>query len=223
MADQATAPKPRPVRRQTTTKWGDREQRRTDILDAARAHITEHGYLSLNMRDLAANAGISPATLYAYFATKEVLFATLYVEAIRAYTAQLRDALPAAPDLEAMLVALIEHYLELYRTFGQHFTLWSTIRNDPDASTPFPKDLIAELRAVTLESNRFVMETVRATARRDGRKVVDERMVPAFLWTSLNGVADHFTSERRALDPFPPAQFIRFAAERLAVAITAPR
>src|SRR5262249_35355569 len=63
----------RPVRRTTTTKWGDREQRRADILDAARAHIASAGYLSLNMRDLAANAGVSPGTLYSSFPTKEAL------------------------------------------------------------------------------------------------------------------------------------------------------
>ena len=51
------------VQRGVATKWGDREQRRIDILDAARALIADRGYLALNMRDLAAGAGVSPATL----------------------------------------------------------------------------------------------------------------------------------------------------------------
>jgi hypothetical protein len=34
------------VQKSTTTKWGDREQRRIDILDAARALIAERGYLA---------------------------------------------------------------------------------------------------------------------------------------------------------------------------------
>jgi AcrR family transcriptional regulator len=215
------APRHRPARRRTTTKWGDRERRRADILDAARAHITEHGYLSLNMRDLAANAGVSPATLYSYFATKEVIFATLYVEAIRAYTGLLRDALADATDLETVLTTLLEHYLELYRTFGRHFTLWSAMRHAPGAaSPPFPKELMVDLREATLESNDLVMASVRAAAARAGRRVIDEALVPAFLWTSLNGIADHFTSERRALDPFPPERLIRFSAQRISVAIT---
>ena len=49
---------------------------------------------------------------------------------------------------------------------------------------------------------------------------MDDSFVPAFLWSALNGLADHFTSERRTLDPFPPEQLLRFAAQRLAVAIT---
>jgi AcrR family transcriptional regulator len=215
--------KPRPARRQTGTRWGDREQRRIDILDAARSHVTEHGYLSLNMRDLAADAGVSAGTLYSYFANKEELFATLYAEAIRAYTEQLRAAFGAGDALERALVTLIEHFLELYRTFGRHFTTWSAMRHDTDAvDAPFPRELIIELRAATLESNKLVMDTVRAAATRDGKRIVDERMVPAFLWTSLTGLADHLTSERQRLDLFPPEELIHFSAQRWAVAITQP-
>ncbi|HTD50691.1 MAG TPA: helix-turn-helix domain-containing protein, partial [Acidimicrobiia bacterium] len=57
----------------TKTKWGDRERRRADILGAARDRIATAGYLASSMRDIAADAGVSPATLYAYFATKEAL------------------------------------------------------------------------------------------------------------------------------------------------------
>ncbi|MCU1426107.1 MAG: TetR/AcrR family transcriptional regulator [Actinomycetia bacterium] len=204
------------------TKWGDREQRRIDILDAARARITTDGYLSLNMRDLAAAAGVSPATLYSYFATKEELFATLYAEAIRAHTEILRPIVAEAHDLPTLLELVIEEYVELYRSFGRHFTLWSTMRHDVDAdAAPFPKALIIELRTATVENNRLLMQSIRDAASRTGRRVVDEQLVPSFLWSALNGLADHFTTERRSLDGFPPERLLEFAAQRLAVAITA--
>jgi hypothetical protein len=47
-------------------------------------------------------------------------------------------------------------------------------------------------------------------------------MVPSFLWSALTGLSDHVTSERRALDGYPAEQLVRFAAERLALAITDP-
>jgi AcrR family transcriptional regulator len=204
------------------TKWGDREQRRIDILDAARARITTDGYLSLNMRDLAAAAGVSPATLYSYFATKEELFATLYAEAIRAHTEILRPIVAQGHDLTKLLELVIEEYVELYRSFGRHFTLWSTMRHDIDAdAAPFPKALIIELRTATVENNRLLMQSIRDAAAREGRHVVDEQLVPSFLWSALNGLADHFTTERRSLDGFPPERLLAFAAKRLAVAITA--
>ena len=75
--------------RSSKTRWGDREGRRRDILDAAREQMAEGGYLALNMRDLARRASVSPGTLYQYFSTKEEIFATLYAEAIEAHNAQL--------------------------------------------------------------------------------------------------------------------------------------
>lgn len=207
----------RPTRRPTTTKWGDREQRRIDILDAARTRIAESGYVSLNMRDLAAAAGISPATLYSYFATKEELFATLYAAAIRTHTETFRPVAEADLGLEALLVRVIEHHLELYRTYSRHFSLWSELRM-PDS---FPKELILDLRTVTKEHNHLLMQAIRDAAAREGREIVDERLVPSFLWSVLNGLGDHFTSERRALDRFPAKRLVTFSAQRVAIAITA--
>jgi hypothetical protein len=81
---------------------------------------------------------------------------------------------------------------------------------------------VAELRAATVEHNRLLMDSVRAAAARDGRRLVDERVVPSFLWCVLNGVADHFASERRSLDRYPASTLIEFSARRLAVAISEP-
>jgi AcrR family transcriptional regulator len=215
-------PARRPARRRrTATKWGDREQRRIDILDAARARIAEGGYVSLNMRDLAAEAGISPGTLYSYFATKEELFATLYAEAIRHHTEDFQPVAAAGHDLATLLTSVIERHLDLYRAYGRYFTLWSAMRHDSQAQSPRVRpELVAELRTVTIEHNRLLMESIRDAAQRDRRRVVDERLVPSFLWSALNGLADHLTSERRSLDPFPARELIEFSARRLAVAIT---
>src|SRR3954470_10295788 len=117
-APAATAdPSPASPTGRPPTKWGDREQRRVDILDAARERIEGGSYLALNMRDLAAAAGLSPATLYSYFATKEELFVTLYVEAIRRHTADIRPGCEEATDLVGLLEHVLRDYLELYRSY----------------------------------------------------------------------------------------------------------
>jgi AcrR family transcriptional regulator len=206
-----------------TTKWGDREQRRLDILDSARTRIATDGYLSLSMRDLAAGAGVSPATFYSYFATKEELFATLYAEAIQAHTEWYRTVVAQDLHLAPLLAESIRGYLDLYRTYGRHFTLWSAMRHDADPEVaPVPKELIVELRTATVEHNRVQRDALAAAAARDERRIVDERLVPSFLWSCVNGLADHVTSERGLLDPFPADELITFAAARLAAAITEP-
>ncbi len=211
------------IDRRAPTRWGDREQRRADILDAGRTLIAERGYLALNMRDLAAAAGVSPATLYSYFATKEALFATLYAEAIRAHTAAFRPVAAAGHDLPTLLAEAIEAHTRLYRSYGRHFTLWSAMRHDEAADAArVPRELVAELRDATVEHNRLFMDAVRAAAHRSGRRLVDDRRVPSFLWSTLNGLADHVTSERRTIDPFPARALLEFSAARLADAISEP-
>ena len=209
--------------RRPPTKWGDREQRRIDILEAAHTCIVKQGYLALNMRDLAADAGISPATLYSYFASKETLFATLYVEAIREHTRRLEPVAQAGHDLVTLLRKVLESHLELYRTYGRHFTLWSAMRSEEvSAARRVPRELIEDLRAATLTQARLQIDAIRAAAEREGRRIADDRLVPSFLWSAMTGLADHVTSERRALDPYPAEQLFDFAAQRLALAITDP-
>src|SRR5689334_21205304 len=103
----------RPKARAPKTKWGDREGRRRDILAAARVQMADGGYLALNMRDIARGAGVSPGTLYSYFATKEEIFATLYAEAIEEHNERIEPICAEATDLVALLTELASAYLEL--------------------------------------------------------------------------------------------------------------
>ncbi len=204
------------------TRWGDREQRRIDILDAARALIEGEGYVSLNMRALAADAGISPATLYSYFATKEELFATLYAQAIRSYTADFEGIVADDPGIHRLLERLVDRYVELYRCYGRHYGTWSLIRRDPDAQLTIAREVLIELRDATVAHNRVQMPAIVAAAERDARRLRDPEVAPSVLWAFLSGIADHVTTERGNLDPYSHEHFIAGAVDALVAALTEP-
>ena len=217
--------RPRSPASRPPTRWGDRSQRRVDILDAARERIIDAGYLALNMRDVAAGAGVSPATLYSYFATKEELFATLFAQAIRAHTEDIRPACETAGDLHELLRSVITAYAELYRQYGRHFTLWAALLADAGAgsrSSPFPVELIADLREASAAYSQLVMTALGRAASVEGRRIVPGPMTTTMVWCAVNGLVDHLTSDRRALDPFTADELIAFTAGRLAAAITEP-
>lgn len=65
-------------------------RRREDILAAARKLITERGYDGVTMRDLAAESGVAPKTLYHQFENKENLLRTAVEERHR-YIYQMID------------------------------------------------------------------------------------------------------------------------------------
>ena len=116
--DGTTAPK---------TKWGDREGRRRDILDAG-AGPDGAGWLPrANMREIARGAGVSPGTLYQYFSTKEEIFATLYAEAITAHNERIDADLRGRPRPRGVPRRVALAYLDLYAAYGRYFTMWRAV------------------------------------------------------------------------------------------------
>ncbi|HEX8803916.1 MAG TPA: helix-turn-helix domain-containing protein [Acidimicrobiales bacterium] len=206
------------------TRWGDREGRRRDILDAARDQIAARGYLGLNMRDVASRAGVSAGTLYSYFATKEEIFATLYAEAVEAYSARIAPLCDTAPDLETFLVELTTSYLDIHGTYGRHFSLWAALAAEgadgEPRDGPLPADLTRALRRATIRQGELVAGALRRLV--PGSPTPDERRQRlAFLWCVQNGLADHLHSERHLLSRVEAGDLIAFACRTMAVGLGA--
>jgi AcrR family transcriptional regulator len=205
------------------TRWGDRTARRLDILDAARRQIRTGGYLALNMRDIASGAGVSPATLYSYFATKEEIFATVYAEAIEEHNESIAPLCETADDLEEFLVDLATAYLGLYGTFGRYFSLWSALTSGQEADSPLPKELRRALRDAVVRQGILVGGTLRRLADEAGIELGPMKVVLAFLWSVLNGVGDHLYSSRHELTGTDNETLLRYAAHTIATGLAAGR
>ncbi|NOK63651.1 MAG: hypothetical protein GFH27_549297n7 [Chloroflexi bacterium AL-W] len=64
---------------------------RDEILSAAHELLSQKGYASMSMDDLAMHVGISKPTLYSYFATKDELIATTFTREIQALTTMIES------------------------------------------------------------------------------------------------------------------------------------
>lgn len=64
-------------------KLREREQRRRQILKAARKVFSSNGFTKTTMEDIAREAELSPGTLYLYFKNKDELYASLSVEVLK--------------------------------------------------------------------------------------------------------------------------------------------
>ncbi len=76
------------------------------VLDAATDLFTAQGYGAVSMDAIARAAGVSKATLYAYFSSKDQLFATIIGEACRQNIAVTSFLPEGQPDVRAALTAL---------------------------------------------------------------------------------------------------------------------
>ena len=87
---------------------------RVDLIRAAaRRHFAEHGYDGASMRDIAADAGITIATLYFHCSTKEQLLFDVLERAIDRLSSAVRAAVAAAgPAWSDRLAAAIAVHVE---------------------------------------------------------------------------------------------------------------
>jgi len=88
-----------------------REERRTAILALARTHFNEHGYGGMTMSALACALGGSKSTLWAYFSSKEELFAAVMDELVAEFGPTMAIDPDEAP--EAMLPRYAADFLTM--------------------------------------------------------------------------------------------------------------
>lgn len=188
------------------TRWGDREGRRRDILAAARGLLEETGYQGLNIRDVAAGAGVSLGTVYTYFGSKEELFATLYAERLDRFVAEIEPVCATAGTPEQLLAGIAERYLDVYRVFGRELDVWSLAPGEPELAAPL------------VEAAGRVFTTVQGGLQRFA-PLEEPGLVVPFLWATLNGLADHFTSRRHLVHPYGWEDLVTFAARTIVIGL----
>lgn len=92
------------------------EEKRQGILSAAKEVFRESGYETSSMSGIAARAGVSKATVYSYFPSKEALFMEVILEAGQAHGDATFSELVASESLEDGLRRLGERHLAFIST-----------------------------------------------------------------------------------------------------------
>jgi TetR/AcrR family transcriptional regulator, fatty acid metabolism regulator protein len=184
------------------------EDKRTRILDAAIRVFAEHGYHEARVGDIAEDAGVAHGLLYHYFASKDDVLRTIFVENWGQLIARFRAVEvanePAGEKLEGIAKILLR-----------------TWRNDPALVTVMVRevarshqlqDRVDEVREAFAIVQRIVEEGQAAGAfRRD----VDARLAS---WLFYGGLEEVLTGW--VLGQLPDSEDDVATAERTAVDVT---
>ncbi|ROZ99313.1 TetR/AcrR family transcriptional regulator [Gordonia sp. OPL2] len=188
------------------TRWGDRDQRRIDILLAGEELLRDGGYAALRMRDVADGAGISLGTVYTYFATKEDLFIGIFAENVVRLTGKLRRQIETASDFAEVFIATATQYREQYQVFGRQFDALGLVQESGGLQPAVEQ----RLRAATAD----LVATL-------GRGLIDQGyegdvgLAMTLLWSTVTGLANHYTTARQEFLTVPWEDAVAFAAESL--------
>ncbi len=174
---------------------------------AGRELLEREGLGRLTMRDVARGAGVSPGTVYTYFADRESLFAALYVERLERFEAAVSAAAPDAGSAPAFLQVVADEYLDMYRVFGRELNVWAL---PADTTGDEAAQLIAVARRVfaIVESELLQLAPLRLDAEA-------RRLAMPMAWALLSGLADQFSGQRHVLHEQAWDELVGFAARVL--------
>lgn len=100
-------------------KEKEREARKQIIIESALSLFLKRPFYDVGMRDVADEAGVSPATLYRYFPSQEDLFIEAFLQDIAAVSKQFKALVKSdePATIEDFAVAFVEHLFENESTF----------------------------------------------------------------------------------------------------------
>ncbi len=100
-------------------KEKEREARKQIIIESALALFNNNPFFDVGMRDVADEAGVSPATLYRYFPSQETLFIEAFLQDIssasKSFKLMVKREEPAT--IEEFAISFVEHLIQHESTF----------------------------------------------------------------------------------------------------------
>ncbi|MCD9033239.1 TetR/AcrR family transcriptional regulator [Luteimonas sp. Y-2-2-4F] len=163
------------------------EVRAQQILEAALAEFSQHGFAAARIEDIAARAGLSKSGVYAHYAGKDEIFEALLMEVLSPHGSP-EGAWEPEPDMP--LPALVESYIEALYGRLQAPTVQATFRLLIAESERAPA-LIRRWHAQTAERRKrdqaFVDDCVRRGVMRASALTEHFTLAaaPAVMWMNM--------------------------------------
>jgi AcrR family transcriptional regulator len=154
---------------------GWRMRRRARILEAATRLFAERAYPAVQMDDVAREAGMSKATVYRYFRSKEALYLEIFDQELLALVATIQDLrqrrLPPREMIAAIVTAMVG-------TFAVHLgTLRSLLADDAELAERIRRVFRGRRR----EINGLLAQTLADGVAAGAFRALDLETVPGIL------------------------------------------
>jgi AcrR family transcriptional regulator len=161
-----------------------RERTRARVLDAAEQLLSRHAPEEIRIEDVAALAGISPASVYVHFGTKDGLMAAVTERVLTVATETLRSAYAAPTTPLERFAGVGSAYLKLLL---EHPTVvkYLMVTGERGPRSAVEDQVVERFSELRGEFEQSIRDAVDSGAIRK----VDPELLSYFLFGSWNGVA----------------------------------
>ena len=164
----------------------EREERKRQILDAARSLLFEQGLQATSINKIAKSAELGVGTIYFYFASKEEIFAALQEEGIELLYNKIKKRLERVKYPQDQLKTIARVYFDFSRENKDYFDIINYFLSSP--AVLFSENLKGQ---IDQRGNRVISLLVNAVeagiASSDFREV-DARKFAMMFWAALHGL-----------------------------------
>jgi len=164
----------------------EREQRKSHILDAARALLLEKGLNATSINQIAKRSELSVGAIYFYFKDKEELFAALQLEGLELLHQAIRKAVPKKATPEKKIRSIAQAYLQFSEQHKNYFDIINYFLTSPE--TIFPPELKNEIDEHGDASIATLTQVIREGIEAGQFKDVDPKRQAIILWGAFNGM-----------------------------------
>lgn len=193
------------------------EDRRRQILDAARSRFITEGYGSARMQDIARDAKLSKGGVYFHFRSKRELFDALLNEEFEESMAFLREVSDDSEDYTRKLTRLATHFVLLFSQRSE-LARFRIVMGEMAMRDPEVKTQLQRLNRVYIDEVSALLE--RGVTAGVLRSDLNVRVTATLLKALLDGI-----QESLALDPVEGpelVQLLRGGIEMMMQGITNP-
>ncbi|CAI9417780.1 TetR/AcrR family transcriptional regulator [Nocardioides sp. T2.26MG-1] len=161
-----------------------RERTRGLLLDATERLMSQRAPEEIRIEDVAAEAGVSPASVYVHFGTKDALLAAATERVLGVATETLRAAYAAETSPLERFAGVGAAYLRLVLDHPV-VVRYLTVTGERGPRAPVEGEVVARFSELRGEFEQSIREAVESGAIRS----VDPELMSYFLFGAWNGVA----------------------------------
>lgn len=162
--------------------------RSNQILDAAKAVFVDADFNAVNVEDIASASGLSRATIYQYFSSKQDIYTALLLRDLDGMIGGLTKSLIETDSVKNNLFRMTTEYMNFFREHPEYFKTLSFFFL-PGRKEVLPPEAAEQVRSKLDEGIKTIERAIILGIERQEARPIDARAATLSLWGQWMGCA----------------------------------
>lgn len=168
------------------------EERRRAILEKSRDLFFERGYQNASVQDICDAVEYGRSAVYAFFSSKEEIYAHIYVEAMRILADMFQTVNPAASDFDREFLKCTQILFDFYKYHRNYFKALFYFSTNTLAYSKIPAKILALKEAEVARAFTPVMALLKRGMDSGYLREVDIQEAVHLCWATVVGIIMSF-------------------------------